>query len=67
MAAATILNFENRLPFLNYWTYPHQIWWEPDKFNLERNRYVKNTHSMKFFMAATAILISEKLLPFFYY
>ena len=67
MAAAAILNFGNRLPFIYYWTNPHQIWRESGKFNLERNHYIPNAHSRKFNVAAAAILNSEKLLPFLYY
>ena len=65
MAAAAILNFENVLPFLHYWTNPHQILWEYGKFNLKRNRYVKNPYSIIFNVAAAAILKSESCCHFF--
>ena len=69
MAAAAILNFENRLPFHNYWTNPHQILWECWKFAIELNWYIKNTtkYLPKFKMVAAAILNFENLLPFVYY
>ena len=34
---ATLLNFENLLPFLPYSNNPHQIWLECDESDLERN------------------------------
>ena len=41
MAAAAILNFENRLPFLHYRTNPHQIWWKCWESDIERNCLVE--------------------------
>ena len=60
MAAAAILNFENRLPFHYYWTDPHQIWWECWKFDIERNYCISNAYSPKFKMAAAVILNFDK-------
>ena len=67
MAAVAILNFENRLPFHNYWTDPHQIWWEFRKFDIERNYCIQNAYSPKFKMAAATFLNFENRLPFQYY
>ena len=41
MEAAVILNYENRLPFLYYWTDPHQIWRGCWDLNMERHCYKK--------------------------
>ena len=67
MAVAAIVNFEKLLPFLYYWTDPHQIWWECCKFEIERTVSSRNAQLPKFKMAAAAILDFEKLLPFLYY
>ena len=67
MAAAAIFNCEKLLPFLHYWTNPHQNWWEYGKFNSKCNHYVKIAYSTKFNVAAAAIMNSEKLLPFLYH
>ena len=67
MAAAAILNFENRLPFLYYWTNPHQIWWECWESARGRNCYIKNAYLLKLKMATAAILSFENRLPFLYY
>ena len=60
MAAITILNFENRLPFLYYWTNPPHIWWDCWESDKERYCQIKND-------CAAAILNCEKLLPFLHY
>ena len=67
MAAVTILNFENRLPFHYYRTDPHQIWWKCWKFDIWRNYCIKNAYLLKFKMAAAAFLNFENRLPFHHY
>ena len=67
MVAAAILYFEKLLPFLNYWTNPHQIWGECRESNMKRNCCVKNAYLSKVKMAAAAILNFKKLSPFLYY
>ena len=54
MAAAAILNFENRLPFHYYWTNRHNIWWECWESDIDRNYCIKNAYLRKFKMAAAA-------------
>ena len=51
MAAITILNFENRLPFLYYWTNPPHIWWDCWESDKERYCLFKNAYIPKFKMA----------------
>ena len=67
MAAAAILNSENRLPFLYCWTNLHQIWWEGWESDIERNRQIENAYLLKFKMAAAASLNFENVLPILYY
>ena len=53
MVDATILNFENRSLFLNYWTNPNQIWWDKWELYKERIRFIKSEYLPKFEMAST--------------
>ena len=60
MAAAAILYFKKMLPFLYYWTNPHQIYWECCESNMEYNCYVENAYLQQLKMAAAAIWNFEK-------
>ena len=42
MVAVAFFIFENRLPFLHYWTNPNQIWWRFGESAMERNCAIKN-------------------------
>ena len=67
MATAAILSFENRLPFLYYWTNIHQIWWDCCESDLKRKCHIKTTYSTKIKMAVAAIMNIRKLLLFLFY
>ena len=57
--AAAILDFDKLLPFVYYWTNPHQVWWECCESDIERNCRVNNAHLPKLKISAAAILILE--------
>ena len=60
MAAAAISNFENRLPFLRWWTDSHQIQLDSWESAMKRNCHIKSAHLSKLKIATAAISIFRK-------
>ena len=63
MAAAAILNSEEMLPFIYFYTNLHQLCWERCESYIERTVLTKNAYLTNLKMAAAAISNFEKLLP----